>query len=613
VGTGPFRFVEFNPDTNLTLAANPLYFRGRPYLDNLLLRWDLSLEGLTDSLLNNEIDLIPEIGDPYRIEELAEIPGVSYSASIRNEVTILGLNLSDSYLGNLDVRQALIIAVNKSDIVWESFLGYAEPAFGPFSPDFGYWYNQDITKYEYNKTKAQELLDQAGYPIDNETGVRFSLTLKVGDWNLYRVNATRIVAEYWQAIGVNATVQVCSTFQEMAGIFSIYAVTYVWLEAGGDPAGVGPVWGNAAEANAWNYCNSQFDDLIAQGLSEANQTRRKEIYDQAQEILAVEVPSLFLYHQKQLTIFNNDFHGFASGGLVSQLYPYSLEKAWYDPTLSGKGKCPYRVCFVDSEGRRTGYHDGIAYDDIPDSTYSGIDSDPQVVKVREPAGIYTVEFVGTENSSYKFEFVNIALDYKDVWIPEGFIHENETITYIVKVYGDGSIKVYDQDKFSPHDLGMRSISVSKTVVGQDYTADLNATVFNWGDNTEHFNITFYANTTIIGTVIDVVLLSGEPATKSFTWDTTGFAKGNYTLWVYVWPVLGELDQADNNCTAGVFIVTIPGDVTGEGMCDMQDISIMIDKFMTAPPAIIYDPNVDANNDSSIDMADISIAIDHFMK
>jgi hypothetical protein len=108
-----------------------------------------------------------------------------------------------------------------------------------------------------------------------------------------------------------------------------------------------------------------------------------------------------------------------------------------------KGRCPYRVCFIDSEGRRTGYYDGTACEDIPDSTYSGVDSDPQVVKVREPAGVYTVELVGTENASYKFEFANIALDYKDVWIPEGFIHENETITYIVKVYGDGSIKVYD--------------------------------------------------------------------------------------------------------------------------------------------------------------------------
>jgi len=36
-------------------------------------------------------------------------------------------------------------------------------------------------------------------------------------------------------------------------------------------------------------------------------------------------------------------------------------------------------------------------------------------------------------------------------------------------------------------------------------------------------------------------------------------------------------------------------------------------FMTAPPVILYDPNIDVNNDLSINMADISIAIDHFMK
>jgi peptide/nickel transport system substrate-binding protein len=601
VGTGPFRFVEFNPDANLTLEANPLYFRGRPYLDTLFLRWDLSLEGLTDSLLNNEIDIIPEIADPYRIEELAEIPGVSYSASIRNEVTILGLNLSNSYLGNLDVRQALTVAVNKSDIVWESFLGYAEPAFGPFSPDFGYWYNQDITKYGYNKTKAQELLDQAGYPIDNETGVRFSLTLRVGDWNLYRVNATRIVAEYWQAIGVNATVQVCSTFQEMCENFSIYAVTYVWLEAGGDPSVIGPVWGSTGSQNFWNYCNSQLDDLIAQGLSEANQTRRKEIYDQAQEILAVEVPSLFLYQQEQLTIFNNDFHGFASGGLVSQLYPYSLEKAWYDRTLSGEGNCPYRVCFTDSEGRRTGYYDGAAYEDIPESTYSGIDSDPQVVKIREPAGIYAVELFGTENASYKFEFTNIALYYKNVRIPEGYIHENETITYLVKIFEDGSMKVYDYDDYSEHDVGVRSMTSSKTVVCQDYKVNLSVSVFDWGSFTENFNATVYANTTAIATFTDITLTSGNSTTLDFTWNTSGFAKGNYTISAYLTPVPGETDTNDNRFVDGEVMISKLGDLNLDGAVNYKDASLFRQAYIGE-----YSYLADFNQDEVINYKDASL-------
>jgi hypothetical protein len=94
----------------------------------------------------------------------------------------------------------------------------------------------------------------------------------------------------------------------------------------------------------------------------------------------------------------------------------------------------------------------------------------------------------------------------------------------------------------------------KTVVGQDYTADLNALVFNWGDYTEHFNITFYANTTVIGPVTDIALLGGGPATKSFAWNTTGLAMGNYTINVTIDVVPGEADISDNSATGGIVSV-----------------------------------------------------------
>jgi hypothetical protein len=58
-------------------------------------------------------------------------------------------------------------------------------------------------------------------------------------------------------------------------------------------------------------------------------------------------------------------------------------------------------------------------------------------------------------------------------------------------------------------------------------------------------------------------------------------------------------------------VTIPGDVTGDIWVDMQDISIIIDWFMTSPPT--WNPICDINGDLSIDMADISLAIDNFMQ
>jgi hypothetical protein len=78
----------------------------------------------------------------------------------------------------------------------------------------------------------------------------------------------------------------------------------------------------------------------------------------------------------------------------------------------------------------------------------------------------------------------------------------------------------------------------------------------------------------------------------FTWNTTGFAKGNYTLSAYAWPVPGETDISDNNFTGGWVFVSMVGDLTGgsanvwdfvpDGKCDGKDVSVLAKCFGSIP-------------------------------
>jgi parallel beta-helix repeat protein len=158
-------------------------------------------------------------------------------------------------------------------------------------------------------------------------------------------------------------------------------------------------------------------------------------------------------------------------------------------------------------------------------------------------------------------------------------------------------------------IALFRITLSKNIVGQGYTSYTYVLVQNQGWNTETVNIILYANTTPI-TQEQVVLAGRSSVDVVLLWDCSGLSKGNYTISAYAEPVQGETDMTDNTCNGGSVKVTIPGDVTGDGTCDMQDISIMIDWFMTSPPN--WNPNCDVNNDLTIDMADVSIAIDNFM-
>jgi len=83
-------------------------------------------------------------------------------------------------------------------------------------------------------------------------------------------------------------------------------------------------------------------------------------------------------------------------------------------------------------------------------------------------------------------------------------------------------------EFQYHNIAVTNLTPLKTIVGQGNTININVTVENSCDFTEFFNVTLYANTTEIGTK-QITLTSLNSTTLTFTWDTTGFAKGNYTV------------------------------------------------------------------------------------
>jgi parallel beta-helix repeat protein len=160
------------------------------------------------------------------------------------------------------------------------------------------------------------------------------------------------------------------------------------------------------------------------------------------------------------------------------------------------------------------------------------------------------------------------------------------------------------------DIGITETSKAKDLVGQGCDMNISVTVVNIGINTENFNVTAYANTTIIETK-NITLTSRNSTTLIFTWNTSSLDKGNYTIKIAADILQGESDAADNIQFGGFVNVTIPGDVTGDIWVDMLDIDTLVDNFLVAPPA--WNPYCDVNNDLTIDMADISIAIDHFMQ
>jgi len=147
----------------------------------------------------------------------------------------------------------------------------------------------------------------------------------------------------------------------------------------------------------------------------------------------------------------------------------------------------------------------------------------------------------------------------------------------------------------------------RTVVGIGLKLHFNVFVMNYGSNPEIFNVTVYANTTVIDAFTDINLAGRSSLILNFTWDTEGFAKGNYTIKAYASPVPDETDTADNTCLHSIFVAT-DGDVNGNGVIDIFDIVIIAASFGSSPPPY---PNADLNDDGLIDVFDIVITAASF--
>jgi hypothetical protein len=163
-----------------------------------------------------------------------------------------------------------------------------------------------------------------------------------------------------------------------------------------------------------------------------------------------------------------------------------------------------------------------------------------------------------------------------------------------------------------HDVGVDNIESFKTVVGAGCNDNITVTSTNCGFFAEIFNVTIYMNTTAIGTQ-SITLASGSSTAETFTWNTTGFAYGNYIISAYAWPVPNETNTANNNLTGGVDTVTIPGDVNGDGTVNILDAILLASAFGSTPGSSNWNPSADVNGDGVVNIFDAIIQSNHFLQ
>jgi hypothetical protein len=196
------------------------------------------------------------------------------------------------------------------------------------------------------------------------------------------------------------------------------------------------------------------------------------------------------------------------------------------------------------------------------------------------------------------------------WDTAGFGKGDYTILASASVV-PGEVNVADNTKIadtsvtilaSGHDVAVRSVGPNKNVVGQGYSLNVTVTVKNYGVFNETFNVTARIDSTAIETRT-VTLASAEKTDLIFVKNTLNIAKGNYTVSANATVVPGETETGDNDMTDGFVLVTIPGDVNGDGSVNIYDAITFAGSFNSVPDSSSWNANADINCDNVVDIYD----------
>lgn len=180
----------------------------------------------------------------------------------------------------------------------------------------------------------------------------------------------------------------------------------------------------------------------------------------------------------------------------------------------------------------------------------------------------------------------------------------ETTTIIVSTAGTYTAYYGDPFPIERHDVAVTNVTSSRNIAHQGSTmVDIYVEVRNEGTFSETFSVATYYNSTLLGNQTVTLALSTNTI-LAFSWNTTEVSYGYYILSANASQVLGETDLTDNHFINGIVIVTVPGDIDGDGNVDLDDLYYILIAYGTSIGDPDYNSNADINGDGEINLDDL---------
>ncbi len=276
VGTGPFKLQQFAPEGTTIVVANDAYWDGAPGLDAIEMVGIADGEARTSALLADQIDyndIAPETAELVRRN-----PNYVLHVLPAGGWLVMAMRADQPPFTDSKVRMAMKLVVDREAMVQTVLSGYGQVA-GDHSVWPGDQYFLEVGRQQ-DIARAKQLLAEAGYANG------LDVTLYTSSIDSYMIPMTVAYKEMAAEAGINVTIQQESADGYWNDVWMQKAFCCSsWGERQADQV-LNEVYRSTASWNETFWNNPQFDDLLDQARRELDYTKRKALYQQAQQVLA---------------------------------------------------------------------------------------------------------------------------------------------------------------------------------------------------------------------------------------------------------------------------------------------------------------------------------------
>ncbi len=326
VGTGPFKFVKWDAQSQIVLERNPDYnwapefaaHQGPAYLDQVVFRILPEAATRMTAMQTGELQMVSDPPSLDAIQMSQDGKAVLKAFAQPGIPAIMMINSEAEPTNDLNVRKAMILSINQDELAKTAFKDLGIPSYSVLSPTTWSYDEKSASLYRFNLEEAGKLLDESGWKDTNGDGIREkdgkNLTLDYITSPTWEEAFNELLSGYLQKAGFEVKMRA----MDDAGIASEaaagkYSFLYMyWTRADPSPLRILFHSSNINGGSAYTrFKNDELDKVLADGDTQTDENIRKQDYVTAQKIIMENALVLPLFTVNTVYLMSDSVQNFS--------------------------------------------------------------------------------------------------------------------------------------------------------------------------------------------------------------------------------------------------------------------------------------------------------------